>query len=137
MNAFRRKRFNGDPGDTIQFSRYGESIPHLYVVVTPPDGDPPRVVIASVTSKRSHSDTTTILLPPDHPWINRPSVVNYGKATLVRVDYLLAQIKDNIADVHRPLKPEKLEIIQQGILKSKRTPRHIKRHCRTVFRKQT
>jgi len=125
-----RKRFSGDPGDAIRFSSYGESTPHLYVVVTPPDGNPPQVVIVNLTSKRRHSDTTVVLRPTHHPFLDRETVVNFNKARIVRVETLMHRIEDGIAEAREAFSEDVLKVIQKGVLQSKRTPLHIQKYCR-------
>ena len=137
MNGFPKGRFKGDPGDTIYWSRYGEHTPHLYVVVTAPYGDPPRVVIVNLTSKQSHSDTTVVLLSSDHPFIDRETVVNYNKAGSVCLERLKHEIEDGTAKPEAPFSAHLLKTIQQGILDSARTPRGIKELCRRMWQEQS
>lgn len=133
MSYSRRKRFNGDPGDTIRFSSFGESMPHLYVVVTPPDGDPPRVVIVGFTTKQRTSDTTVVLRSRHHPFFDRETVANYARASIRSVEALTQRIEDGIAEAHEPFSEDDLKVIQKGILQSRRTPRDIQQYCRKMF----
>jgi len=134
MSHSRRKRFSGDPGDTILFrSSFWELTRHLYVVVTPPDGDPPRVVIVGFTTKHRTSDTTVVLRPRHHPFFDRETVANYAHASIRSVEALKERIEDGIAEAHEPFSEDDLKLIQQGILQSRRTPHDIQDHCRKMF----
>jgi len=134
MSYSRRKRFNGNPGDTILFSLFGESKRHLRVVVTPPDGDPPQVVVVGFTTKRRLSDTTVVLSSRHHPFFDRETVANYAYASIHSVEGLMQRIEDGVAEAHEPFREDDLKLIQQGILQSRRTPRDIQRYCRKMLR---
>lgn len=136
-SIFPKKRFNGDPGDTILWTRSGERIPQLYVVVTAPYGNPLRVVIVNLTSKRPHSDTTIVLGRSDHPSIEGETVVNYNKADVVYLERLKQEIEDGIAKPHVPFSAHVLKTIQQGMLDSARTPRSIKELFRRMWQEQS
>lgn len=74
-----------------------------------------------------------VLRPTHHPFIDRETVVNYGQAKKVAVDVLTERLEDNIAEAHDPFSDNVLEMIQRGILESKRTPREIKQYCRRML----
>lgn len=61
--------------------------PHLYFVLTDPDGDHRVVTVLLVTAKR-HTDRTTMLLPGDHPFVRHESHVDYGTAKFIPVSRL-------------------------------------------------
>jgi len=130
MSYSRRKRFNANPGETILFVLFGESKPHLRVVVTPPAGDPPQVVLVGFTTKRRLSDATVVLSSHHHPFFDRETVANYAYASIHSVEGLMQRIEDGIAEAHEPFRREELKLIQKGILQSRRTPRGIQQYCR-------
>jgi hypothetical protein len=131
MSRSRTKRFSGDLGNTIRFRRsFWELIPHLYVIVTPPYGDPPQVVIVGFTTKHSTSDTTVVLRPRHHPFFDRETAANYAQASIQTIEALKERIEDGIAEVHEPFSESDLKVIQKGLLQSKRTPRYIQQYCR-------
>jgi len=133
MSVSRKKRFDGNPGDAVWFDEMFEAIPHLYVVVTPPEGSPPRAVIVNLTSQRPNSDTTVILHPGDHPFIDRPTVVNYKQARCASIEWLKREIDGKIAWADFPFELDVLKRIQDGILQSPFTPRGIKKYCAGRF----
>ena len=53
---------------------------HLHVVLTYPN-DEDQVLVVSLTSLKSKSDTTVVLQAGDHPFIRHDTVVEYRKAT--------------------------------------------------------
>lgn len=137
MRYFPKKQFNGDPGDTILFSSYGEAKPHLWVVVTAPDGNPPEVVAVNLTSKRRNSDTTVVLRRIHHPFIDHETVVDFSKARVFRLEDLIQRIEDGIGEADDRFSDADLKTIQQGILQSKRTPRYIQDCYRKMLGQQS
>ncbi len=61
-------------GDTIILPKPGAEKEHLWVVVTNPDPNTGEVIMVNLTTQRPHSDTTTVLLPGEHPFLDRPTV---------------------------------------------------------------
>jgi hypothetical protein len=128
MSVSQKKRFDGNPGDTLWFHEMYQEIPHLYVVVTPPVGTPPLAVVVNLTSQRAHSDTTVILQEGDHPFLKDPTAVNYKYARLLSIEWLKKEIDAKIAWADVPFKPDVLKRIQDGVLQSPFTPHNIKKH---------
>lgn len=122
------KRFDGKPGDTAWFDEMYQQIRHLWVVVTPPEGNSSRAVIVNLTSERAGSDTTVVLHPGDHPFIEAPTVVNYQAARIVRVEWLRKEIEGGFAWADHPFEPPQLKLIQDGALHSPRIPRDVKEY---------
>lgn len=115
-------------GNTV-FLRESRHSEHLYVVVTDPSADdPPSVVIANITTQREWSDTTTCLDAGEHPFVKHASVVNYGDARIVEAANIRKAME--LFETHRDCSPELLKRIQEGILKSPRTPHKVKEYCR-------
>ena len=136
-SIFAKRRFKGDPGDTVLSTRPGERIPHLRVVVTPPYGDPPRAVIVSLLSRRASSDTTVVLGPSDHPSIHEETVVGFENADVVVLERLEQEIENGAAKAQAPFSEHVLKSIQQGIVDSARTPLEVKEACRRVWQERS
>lgn len=65
--------------------------PHLFVVLTEPTSENhPRVAIVGLTTKIGSSDTTVVLSPSDHSFLNKWTVAFYARMRIVRVDELKA-----------------------------------------------
>lgn len=129
MTYCRKKRFDGNPGDTVFFDQMYQRKRHLWVVLTSPQGATAKSVMVNLTSKSSHSDRTVVLHKGDHPFIEHPTVVNYGEARFVNVDEVKKQIRNNMVTTHHPFEPDVLKRIQDGIPRSPQTPRKIKEYC--------
>ncbi len=52
-----------------------ESISHLWLLLTDPAGDPPKVLMVNLTTYREGVDTTVLLTPDDHSYVDHPTVV--------------------------------------------------------------
>lgn len=125
--------FSPQPGDTLLCKHFFEPTSHLWIVLTAPAGDPPKIAIVSVTTKRPRSDTTVVLRPPDHPFIDWESVVSYKDAMFASVDDLREQVDDEIATPCAPFEAPVFERIRNGVQESPFTPRGIKKHCAKVW----
>lgn len=128
--------YDFSPGSTFLLPTRIQDIPHLWVVLTYPDKNSNEVVIVNLTTKRSHSDTTVILNPGDHPFINRETVINYSDAKFVKVENLKKALDMTLAEPHSHFRNDILEIIQKGVLKSPHTPLKVKKYCQKKFSNQ-
>jgi hypothetical protein len=99
------------------------------VVVTEPDGDPPQSVIVSLTTRRTGSDATVVLVPGEHPFVIRETVVFYADARLVHVNQLEQLIAAGVTTRHADCSAELLRRIQAGLSASPMTPEFIKGYC--------
>jgi len=129
MSYCRKKRFDGNPGDTVFFDEMYQQTWHLWVVLTSPQGDTAKSVMVNLTSKSSHSDRTVVLHKGDHPFIEHATVVNYRAARFVNVDEVKKQIRNNMLTADYPFEPDVLKRIQDGILRSPWTRLRIKEYC--------
>jgi len=54
--------------------------PHLWFVLTDPEGNPPRVVAVMMRTVTKFTDPTVVLKPDEHPFIRHDSSVHYSTA---------------------------------------------------------
>lgn len=120
-------------GTTIELPKTSGATPHLWVVLTDPDGDPPQVAIANLTSRKSDSDATVILSVGDHSYIRHETVVYYADARLATVESLEKIAQFPGYGFHDDCSPELLKRIQDGLLASRHTPKKIKDYCASKF----
>jgi hypothetical protein len=113
-------------GDSFLMRKPGHSSEHLWLLVTKPHPQTGVAIMVNVTTRRPHSDTTTILSVGDHPFISRPSVVYYADAREVDTANLALAIQCHAARLHQPFTQHVLAKIQPGIVSSPYTPRKIK-----------
>ena len=113
-------------GDSFMLPKPGQDIEHLWVLITGPDPAAHEAIMVNVTTQRPHSDTTTVLQPGAHPFIQRPSVVFYADARTVDARLLDQVIARGGGRSHAAFSPEVLRMIQAGVPKSPFTPRKIK-----------
>ena len=100
---------------------------HLWVIITEPFGSPEQVVIVSLTSKKPHSDTTVVLSPKDHSFIKHETVISYADARIVRCEYIKRRVQERDIEPRDGFRDSVIQVIQQGLLDSPRTPRDIKK----------
>lgn len=107
-----------EPGMAFLAAKQNESREHLWVVLTKPNPGDDRVLVVNVTTRRSHSETTTILPAGCHKFINKESVVYYSDARLVAARQIEALTRNRDIVVQPPVSAEVLAAIQSGVLKS-------------------
>jgi hypothetical protein len=89
-------------------------------VVCEPKGDPLQVIICNVTTRRPHSDPTTVLNVGDHSFIQHESVIYYARASMIR--YTNVELVFRHGRSLEPLKPDVLARVQAGLIASPHTP---------------
>ncbi len=98
---------------------------HLFVLITKPQGIPPKSLAVNFTSYKAGDefDKTVVLEGGEHSFIKKRSMVNYAKAVIVDINYLeskIADINDPTISKHRhDCSPELLEVLRNGILISR------------------
>lgn len=91
---------------------------HLWVVISDPVSyENDQVVIVRFNSyeegKPGH-DSTCVLHPGDHPFINRPTFVNYSRARWMPKDAMERLLSYNTISPREDLQPNILKAVQQG-----------------------
>lgn len=126
------------PGTAFYWKRTNFDRPHLYIILTEPDIVESKLVVVSVnltgkTERGLGSDTTVILDIGDHPFITKPSVIVYKKASFFNVEKLIQYINDERCLEEEDLKDDLLKKIQQGLLDSDQTLIEIYKYCQQKF----
>jgi hypothetical protein len=104
---------------------------HLWVVLTEPYGEPPRVALANLTSHKDGIDETVVLEAGEHSFIRRKTVVNYAAAQIVSATKLEQLIEADLTIPHRELcSDELLEKIRQGVFDSPFASPKFQKYCR-------
>ena len=117
-------------GDTVLMPKYADATPHLWILLTEPDGNGD-VVIVNVTSLKNHPDQTTILRVGDHSYIKHDSVVLYADARIVSAIPIVDGLKMNIPLFRKldPCSDELLNRICKGVFASDFTPNKVINFC--------
>jgi hypothetical protein len=121
------------PGESLFLRKINSPIEHLWIILTDPQGNPQKSVIVNVTSKRPESETTVVLKKGDHPFITHDSVINFKDATLALSDKLEEAVNAGHFCDGGSFDQALLKTIQEGLQKSKQTPKDIKSHCNAVW----
>ena len=121
-------------GDTFLLPKSADAVEHLWIVLTDPDPQSNQAVCVNVTTRQSHSETTVVLQPGDHPFIRHESVVHYADADFLNmemIDRVLSTTTKQrfVCQPHARCSPELLKRIQNGLLASKLAKRKIKDYC--------
>jgi hypothetical protein len=120
-------------GESLFLKKIGATKDHLYIIITEPMGVPPETVIVNITTKQADSDTTVILSVGDHPYLKHDSVISYADATKAPAEKLEDAVNCGFFDSSNKFEESIVKKIQEGLLKSKRTPKDIKKYCRELW----
>ena len=94
-------------------------------------------VCVNVTSWRFDCDERVILMPGDHPFVNKRSIVHYEDArfiSLARVEQLIAtRTNQFVCEMNYCCTYALMDRLRRGLLESKRTPNVIKEYCRSIW----
>lgn len=117
-------------GRTFTFAHIPGGIPHLWIVVTEPSGNPAEVVIVGLSSDGADKDRTVQLDPRDHRFITKPTIVFYPDAHRRAVRDIENDVRNADATFHDDCSEALLETIRQGLLDSPATDRRLKTYVR-------
>ncbi|HEX8694578.1 MAG TPA: hypothetical protein VF746_19295 [Longimicrobium sp.] len=120
-------------GSTFILTRATGSVPHLWVVLSDPAGDPPEVVILSLTTLRPHSDETVVLNPGDHPFVQHPTCAYFSDARIVTVQSLERALRLRQAIPQPDMDAAIVERMRDGLFQSPFTIHAIRERCRVLF----
>lgn len=106
---------------------------HLWLILTDPEGDPPRVVAVMLRTKKAYTDDTLILVPGDHPFLDRESCVQYSSVEFMRVDEIVKWSGRPGCGIHPDMSADLLARVRAGLLKSPYAVLRIQEYCRERF----
>lgn len=109
------------------------AVPHLWIIATEPLPKSNLAIIVNMTSLQPHSDTTLTLSIGDHPFVVKPTVINFGDCLVTDVRRIAEGIDLKMFPVRDPCSAALLARIQAGLLQSPRTPFGVKRFLRSNF----
>ena len=106
----------------IPASNEGGINPHLWIVITEPDGADGSCLIVSLTTLRYGKDQTVILRVGEHPFIQHETIVFYRNIRITTQKRLEEQVQNGEALLKESCPPETLTLIRQGVGASEFTP---------------
>lgn len=107
--------------------------PHLWFVLTEPEGDPPQVVVVMLRTKQRFTDPTLILAPGDHPFVRHESSVHYSTAKWLSVASLGDAFRTGHCSLQSDMSADLLLRVRQALLRSPFTVNVVREHCRGCF----
>jgi hypothetical protein len=109
---------------------------HLWIVITERTADHEAVCI-NVTDELNIRDKTTQLVPGDHSFITKNSVIYYQSAKVVRLDLAEDAIQNRtwgpMCKTHQPCSAELMNRIRAGLFASRYTTKAIKARCKAEW----
>lgn len=104
---------------------------HLCFVASPRD-EFDNAVLLSVTTDRTHSDHTCEVAVGEHPFVVRPSVIAYFAACIKSAAEICIRVQQG--KLKEAIAPALLRRAQEGAIRSRQTPREVKRMLRNAYR---
>lgn len=117
-------------GDALLLPKPGQTVAHLWVMLTDPDATTDEVLVVNLTTQRPHSDTTVILNSGDHPFVQHATAVNFSDVRLTKASLLAAFYQTGNYLPQSPLSASVLQRIQAGLLSSPFTANKFKDYFR-------
>jgi hypothetical protein len=108
-------------GDTFMIDDEDGCDEHLHVLLTSPSlaGE---VVTASISTRRSRSETLVCIHPGEHPFVTLESVVPYHFSAIRTCAAIEASVKNGKARPKEKASPELVSKMQAGLIDSEFTP---------------
>ncbi len=118
-------------GGTFYGNPEGASQPHLHCIITDSSEHKEKgkclfVHMISYNEGNPYSDRSCILNKGDHPFITRPTCINYAAATEIDLENLEFAVSRCLCEENAPLSLEILERIREGARLSDHLPRKYK-----------
>ena len=120
-------------GDTFKIAKSPKATKHLWVVLTDPDDEVQHVAMVNLTTRREHSDSTVLLYPGDHEFVEHETAVQYKDARLFSAHGLIEAVRRGAATKHATMRQDVLERLLDGVTNSPYTPAKIVTYVRNQF----
>jgi len=112
----------------------GQPWAHLHLILLDVETDTDSTILVNIETLRNRrQDQTTILEVGEHEFITRRSCVLYRRARIMEGASLRRLVERGDAVLRTALRPEVLERVRQGILRSRRTPDEVREFDVTNF----
>jgi hypothetical protein len=120
-------------GDTFMIEDADGENEHLHVLLTSPSlaGE---VVTASISTRRTRSETLVCVHPGEHPFVRSESIVAYKFSAIRTCAAIESAVKNQTARPREKVSPELLKKIQAGLLDSDFTPPGVRAYFVAITR---
>lgn len=121
---------SGESFRVSQHTRFRDR--HIYYILSDPEQDPAKVVIANLTSYEPNEDDSCILEAGDHSTVTNRSCIRYGSARICSMAHIEDAIRRGLVDRHGVVSPRVLTRMHRGAGRSKFLPQE----CRELLKAQ-
>src|SRR2546427_9651637 len=101
-------------GDTFLGSEEVHGEDHLWLVINDPPAHAGLALIVNVSTLRPNAESTCIVQPGEHPFIQHVSYVRYGSGRKVNVADLTEAVKKGLLKPHQVASKAFLEKVRAG-----------------------
>lgn len=87
-------------------------------------------------TQKSFTDKTVVLNDGDHPFVRHLSSVHYSTADYFYLKHIQRAVKKGLCHIKEDMTDDLLQRVQDGLLKSSRTPHTIRDYCESLFKSE-
>lgn len=120
-------------GQSLYISYINGPNPHLWFVMTDPDGTPSKVAAVMVRTATEYTDPTLVLEPVEHSFIDRDTCVDFASTELYDVSLLERGIETGVIQVLDDASDELLAKIRVSLFESENVKQYILDYCSDKF----
>ena len=110
--------------------------PHLWFVLTKPEGEFGIFVGVMLRTQRGFTDKTVVLDVGDHPFVRHPSSIEYGGARFFYLKNIKRAIKDGKCRPQEEMSDDLLRRVRNGLFNSSYTVPAIFNYCQARFQSE-
>lgn len=100
---------------------------HVWVIVSDPLQDAEKIVFVNFTSHKDGKDESCVLLPGDHPFIIRKTIISYADAASASIEQLSLLNATNTMYLVESINDDVLSRIRLGMMQSPFSKRGLKK----------
>ncbi len=120
-------------GSSLLLAEQPRVKPHLWFVLTDPQGHPPRVVAVMLRTVTGFTDPTVVLKPGEHPFIRHDSAVHYSTAQWLNISAIMAAMKVGKCHLKEDMSDNLLRRVRKGLFDSPFTVNALREQCKDLF----
>lgn len=121
------------PGRALLLRESPGAKPHLWFVLTEPEGNPARIIAVMLRTKQRFTDPTLVLVAGDHPFVRHDSSVHFSTARWFTVSALQNAFRTGHCSLQADMTGDLLRRVREALLRSPFTINAIREYCRERF----
>lgn len=120
-------------GRTLWLHPWQDFKPHLWLVLTDPEGAVGHFIAVRLRTAREYTDTTVVLQAGDHSFVRHASSVDFSTAARFTSKDISKLLNSGRCHLRDDMSEDLLARVREGLLRSPFTRRDIKVYCEERF----